>query len=33
MLTATIFQRKKEITMSKIRHTLVGICVVRSPWA
>ena len=27
MLTATIFHRKKEITTSKIRHTLVGICV------
>ena len=27
MLTATFFHRKKKITMSKIRHTLVGICV------
>lgn len=27
MLTATIFHRQKEITTSKIRHTLVGICV------
>ena len=27
MLTATIFHRKKAITMSKIRYTLVGICV------
>jgi hypothetical protein len=27
MLTATVFHRKKENTMSKIRHTLVGICI------
>ena len=27
MLNATVFHRKKENAMSKIRHTLVGICV------